>query len=177
MRLVAIMLGALTVLTACATPTPYQPAVGSRWGYEEMQIERNRFRVSFGGNSLTDRETVENYLLYRAAELTVQQGYDHFILVNRATDEDSRVVGMRRDPFFRGSRLGMRYAYYHPRWGWRSMYDPFWDDVNYREINRYEASAEIVFGRGPKPANDPGAFNAREVIRNLGENIVRPATD
>lgn len=176
MRSTALLLAAMVVLTACATPTPYQPAVGTRWGYEEMPIESNRYRVSFGGNSLTDRETVENYLLYRAAELTLQQGYDHFILANRATDEASRIVGHGSDPFFNRSRLGMRYAFFHPRWGWRSMHDPFWDDVNYREINRYEASAEIVFGRGPKPAGDPGAFNAREVIENLGADIIRPET-
>jgi hypothetical protein len=45
----------------------------ARAGYSDQQIESNRFRVSFAGNSLTARETVERYLLYRAAELTVQQ--------------------------------------------------------------------------------------------------------
>ena len=29
-------------------------------------------------------------------------------------------------------------------------------------------------GRGEKPANDPTAFDAREVIANLGPTIVRP---
>ena len=33
----------------------------------------DRWKVSFSGNSLTDRNTVETYLLYRAAELTDQQ--------------------------------------------------------------------------------------------------------
>ncbi len=38
----------------------------------------------------TDRETVENYLLYRAAELTLQNGFDAFTVVNRDIDKDSR---------------------------------------------------------------------------------------
>jgi hypothetical protein len=50
-------------------PTRRQFDSSSR-GYSEQQIENNRFRVQFAGNSLTDRKTVETYLLYRAAELT-----------------------------------------------------------------------------------------------------------
>jgi len=59
-------------LTACATPTPYQPNIrgqAASGGYSEVRIEPDRFRVNFAGNSLTSRETVEGYLLFRAAEL------------------------------------------------------------------------------------------------------------
>ena len=30
-------------------------------------------------------------------------------------------------------------------------------------------------GRGPKPGGDPDAFDAREVIDNLGGRVARPA--
>lgn len=175
MKRLLILLGGLSVLAACATPTPYQPAVGTRWGYEESQIESNRFRVSFGGNSLTDRETVETYLLYRAAELTVERGYDYFQLVVRSVESESRFIDT--DPFGRHYYPGfpVHYTYFHPRWGWRGYRDPFWDDINVREITRYEASAEIILGMGEKP-DDPGAFNAREVMSNLSDRIVRPET-
>src|SRR3546814_2720956 len=70
---------AALMLFACATPTPYQPlgtrGTGASGCYASQQIEQNRFRVSFSGNQLTSRERVENYLLFRAAELTVQNGY------------------------------------------------------------------------------------------------------
>ncbi|WP_204306898.1 CC0125/CC1285 family lipoprotein, partial [Klebsiella aerogenes] len=79
----ALILAGSISLSACMTATPYQPATGNgtatRNGYSDTQIESNRFRISFSGNSLTARETVERYLLYRAAELTLQQGFDHFI--------------------------------------------------------------------------------------------------
>jgi hypothetical protein len=172
MRRVLISMAALSMLAACASPTPYQAADGSRRGYTEQQIETNRFRISFDGNSLTDRETVETYLLYRAAELTVEEGYDHFMVVTRATDEDTRVTSSGAYSSFY-SAFPVHYSYYHPRWGWHGWRDPFWDDVSYRETTRYEASAEIFLGRGPKP-DDPNAFDARDVISNLADDIVRP---
>jgi hypothetical protein len=170
-RLLATM-AALAFLGACASPTPYQAADGTRSGYEEQRIESNRYRISFQGNSLTDRETVETYLLYRAAELTAEQGYDYFTVVTRATDEDRRVMASGMGPA-RFSAFPVHYAYYHPRWGWRGVYDPFWNDTTYRESTRYEASAEIVLGRGRKP-DDVNAFDARDVMSNLSGQIVRP---
>lgn len=173
-RLILILAG-MSVLAACATPTPYQAAAGSQRGFQETQIEANRFRVSFSGNSLTDRETVETYILYRAAELTLEQGFDHFILAQRATDVDSRIVRSAPDPFYR-SGFGLYYNYFHPRAGWHGAGDPFWNDTNYREITRYEASAEIVLAHGPKP-DDANAFDARDVVANLGPRIQRPEAD
>ncbi len=40
-------------------------------GYTSAQLAPDRWQVTFSGNSLTSRETVEDYLLYRAAELTL----------------------------------------------------------------------------------------------------------
>ena len=76
------LLVAAAIVTTLATaacqsgPTPYQPGAGRDLGYTESRIENDRYRIAFKGNSLTDRETVENYMLYRAAELTLQNGYD-----------------------------------------------------------------------------------------------------
>jgi hypothetical protein len=76
------------LLAGCAAaPTPYQ-AARNGFGYSEQQIEENRYRVSFVGNSATGRQTVEDYLLYRAAELTVQNGHDWFEVADRHTVQD-----------------------------------------------------------------------------------------
>lgn len=171
MRRSILILGAAALLTACAGPTPYQSATGD-YGYEQTAIESDRYLVSFSGNSLTERDTVETFLLYRAAELTVEQGYDHFIIVRRDTESDRRTVSTG-DPF--ASRYGMHYRYFHPAYGWYPWRDPFWDDRRTREITRYEAQAEIVLGSGPAP-DDPSAFDARDVIANLGPNVTRPET-
>jgi len=183
----AVALAVSAGLAACATPTPYQPIVRSgsaSGGFSELRLEPNRFRVNFAGNSLTSRETVEGYLLFRAAELTVQSGFDWFAIVDRDTDKKVRTY-VEPDPFYRpwyGS-----YGFWRPSWryygrgfGWRG-WDPFWGDpfwadrVDVRTIEKFEASAEIVMGKGAKPADDVKAFDARAVIDNLRPRIQYPA--
>ncbi len=174
--------GLMLALGACTTATPYQPAGQSRaapGGYADEQIEANRFRVTFSGNSMTSRETVERYLLYRAAELTRQRGYDWFVMADRNTERRSRTYVDR--PFAPGAfgYWGPSWRYYGRGFGWRSWDpywgDPFWDSrIDVRTVDRYEASAEIVMGRGRKPADNVRAFSAEEVMTNLGPNIVRP---
>ena len=180
----AAALVATAGLSACATATPYQPNVRGQavsGGFSETRLEADRFRVNFAGNSLTSRETVERYLLYRAAELTVAQGGDWFTLVERQTDRKARTY-IDPDP------LGPygRYGYWRPYWryygagpGWRRWDpwygDPFWADrMDVRTIEKFEASAEIVMTKGPKIEGDPKAFDARAVVENLGPRIQRP---
>jgi hypothetical protein len=175
------------LLSACATATPYQPNLPGQavsGGYSEQRVEANRFRVNFSGNSLTSRETVEGYLLFRAAELTVQEGYDWFAVVDRNTETDRRTY-VERDPLY-SPWYGPSYGYWRPYWryyggfGWRTWDpwwgDPFWADrMDVRTVTKFEASAEIVMNRGAKPADDPRAFDARAVIANLGPRVTRPA--
>lgn len=176
----AALIAALS-LAACATPTPYQPAGtnGVRGGYAEQRLEDNRYRVTFAGNSVTSREQVEMSLLLRAAELTVESGYDWFETTNRATDRDTRYMSSP-DPFS-ARYSGLYGRYWGPSWRfyrggyWSRWNDPWGSDFDVRQIDRYEASGEIILGRGPKPANNPDAFDAREVIANLSGRVARPA--
>ena len=185
-RILAAVAG-LALLGACATATPYQAAIDGQKGYANQQIENNRWQVSFSGNSLPDRKTVETYLLYRAAELTDQQGFDHFRVVTRDTEADRSLVstGFGYDPFYSGFACNYRFygprgrisAFRHPAsFGYRSRFgyhDPFWGGYDVREIIRYEASAEIKMGRGAKP-DDAAFFSASEVLQNLSPTILRP---
>ncbi|WP_292039780.1 MULTISPECIES: CC0125/CC1285 family lipoprotein [unclassified Brevundimonas] len=171
--------GALTVAACASTATPYQPAGlnGQRGGYAEQRLEQNRFRVSFAGNSVTSRDQVEMSLLLRAAELTVENGFDWFATVDRATERDTRFYA-QPDPFYydRYSPFwGPRWRFYH-RGAW-SPWDPYWGrNVDVRQVDRYEATTEIVMGRGQKPSNDANAFDARDVISNLSARVTRPVS-
>jgi hypothetical protein len=177
-----IATAAALLVAACATPTPYQPlgaqGTGASGGYANVRIAADRYRVTFAGNSLTSRERVETYLLYRAAELTLEQGYDSFTIVERATDRnvETRVY---RDPFGPGP-----YRWWRPSWryrgsfGWRTwdpwFGDPFWgDSIDVSTIQRFETDAEIVMSHGRR-ANDTKSFDAHEVIANLGPSIEVP---
>lgn len=174
----AASLAVLAIVTGCATATPYQPLTthgATTGGYSEQRLEENRFRVSFAGNSFTSRQTVENYLLYRAAELTQQAGYDGFTMVQRDTDPHT-TTRVFSDPFGPGpwGYWGPSWRY-HGRFGWRSwnpwMHDPFWaDDVDVSTVTSYEATAEIVMFKGARP-DEPRAFDAHQIIQNLGPTI------
>ena len=181
----AVTVALAATLAACATPTPYQPNIGksSAGGFSEMRIEPNRWRVTFAGNSLTSRETVEGYLLFRAAELTVQQGFDWFSIVDRNTEKTGYTY-LEPDPLYSPWYGG--YGYWRPSWryygagyGWNT-WDPFWGDpfwgnrIDVRTVEKYEAVAEVFMGKGPKPADDPRAFDARQVTANLQSRIKYP---
>ncbi|MBN2971660.1 hypothetical protein JW805_06475 [Roseomonas aeriglobus] len=188
--MMAAVLAGATTLAACASPTLYRPATGygfNRTGYFDQQIERDRFRVSFAGNSYTSRDTVERYLLFRAAELTLQSSNDYFVMADRDTDKQTRTyttpgIGGGWGPYggFGGfGYWGPSWRYYGRGFGWRS-WDPFWGSpfwdsgVDVRTVERYEAMAEIIVGRGPKPTNNVRAFDARDVIDRLGPTIRVP---
>ena len=174
-------------LAACETATPYQPAppgpTSASYGYRDYRIDSTHWRVGFAGNSLTSRETVEKFLLYRAAELTTEQGYDWFQTTDRHTERNTSYYG-GADPYY-GSAFWGTYGWgWRPSWryggafGWRSWDPwgggPFWaNQIDIEQVDRYEASAEIVVGRGPAPEGQR-VFNAREVVANLGPSIQRP---
>ena len=200
LRHLLVAASALT-LVACATATPYQPASepGGFDGFSQQMIENDRARITFGGNSLTKRETVENYLLYRSAEMAVERGFESFTLQERDVEADRRIrvtpgAGGAYDPYF-------GYSFYRPRFGWSrgyrysqfagfnrgfgfgrrgfgarsgfGGYDPFFDDYDVQEITKYRATAEVKFGRS-SGSNDARTFNAREVLQNLGSAITFP---
>src|SRR5262245_32787854 len=127
----AAALGA-ALLGACTTATPYQPlgaaGTGASGGFAEVRLAANRDRVTFAGNRMTCRERVETYLLYRAAELTNERGFDGFTIVDRATDRnvETRVY---RDPFGPGPYRFWRpyWRYRGAGWGWR-RWDPWFGD-------------------------------------------------
>jgi hypothetical protein len=156
MRVQAVVLS-LTIfglLGACAQPTPYQPAVDC-YGYSEQEIEDNRYRVTFAGNDHTKADTVQNYLLYRAAELTLNQEYDYFTVVDRNFERSTSYSGTtymspgyvtKKGDYVGGTGFGSYSA------------DP---------IDRYTASADIVMFKGEKPASDAHAYDARSVLRML----------
>jgi len=178
--------GALLV-AGCATETPYRPATGSgfnRTGFSERQVEANRFLVNFAGNTVTDRDTVERYLLFRAAELTLQNGFDYFVTVDRQTDRQARTYSTPGAGFGPGWGYGGWGGYWGPSWrfygrpwggwgGWGPWGGGF-NDFDVRTVDRYEASAEIVMGKGSPPSGEVRAFNARDVVERLGPTIVLP---
>jgi hypothetical protein len=185
---VAMVLGA--GLAACETPTPYQPlkVYASKWeggwgGFSDQKLGPGRFRVTFAGNAYTSRDTVQAYLLYRAAELTLAQGFQAFEMADRHIDRDD-------ETYLTPDSYGA-YAYHQTLWrpamrfygvAWNPEHGsyaiggvarPGRQDI--RLARRYEASTEIIMHAGPRQTGDQHAFDARQVMTNLGELIRRPS--
>jgi hypothetical protein len=143
-----LILAALAGLAAgCATQPTYQArSEDSRYGYAELQVQPNRVRISYNGDTLTPRDTVETYLLYRAAEATLERGFDYFVIVAHDTDENTRYESM-----------GVR-----PRFG----------GITYREISSHAAMAEIVLFEGDEPPPIANIYDARAVQQSLASRMI-----
>lgn len=165
-----IAAAALGLAAACTTVTPYQP-IGNNGGFSDQKLDEGRYRVTAEGNSSTDRTTVENYVLYRAAEITLREGGDYFIVVDSNTEAMRRFIttgtsfgrGFGRRGFFYGhgyySRFGAGFGSTH---------------ATTRERRSYTVGAIIDIRRGDKSSGDGTAYDARQVIDNLNPTLVRP---
>jgi hypothetical protein len=153
-------------LAGCMTATPYAPRLeGQDTGYTDRALAQNRYRVTFTGNTATPRETVETYLLLRAAEVARAAGATHFMFDTRNTRANTSVQTVpygpaAYDPFWGRPRFG--YGYWGG-WGW--PYDPMMDVV---VRTNYEAYAEIVLLAADQAAKEPRALAAADVIARLG---------
>lgn len=188
--------GAL-LLGACATETTYHPATGagfSRTGFSDRQVDQNRYLVTFSGNSSTPRDTVERYLLFRAAEITLQGGNDYFVMANRDTDLQSQTYttpgfgpgwgyggfGGYWGPSWRYYGRGRAFGAYGGGFGWSPWYGGgfgAFNDFDIETVQRYEATAEIVVGRGPIPRDNLRAFDAHQVVARIGPTVVLPGQE
>ena len=72
------------LLTACSSQPDYRAAKGNGYGYAEQKISDNYYRVTFKARG-DDSGAAKAYALRRAAELTAEQGYDWFMVVDKAT--------------------------------------------------------------------------------------------
>ena len=68
-----------------ACETTYQ-SDGITGGYSEMQLDENAWKVSFRGNGFTDEERATELALMRCAEICLETGYSHFIIVDSSLE-------------------------------------------------------------------------------------------
>lgn len=178
LRLAAFVaaIGLCVGLAACETATPYQPLQrGSQTfgGYADQKLDADHIQVTFQGNTVTSRKTVEQYLLYRAAELTVSQGYDWFETVDRWTDVKGQTV-IYGGGWGWGGGFGPSWRYYGgggwgPWGGWGG-----WGATTVTDERQFEATAVVVMHHYPKPPSYARGLDAREVMNNLRQQITLP---
>ena len=162
---------ALGLLAGCMTPTPYGPRLqGQATGYTDRALAQNRYRVTFTGNTVTPRETVETYLLLRAAEVTRAAGATNFVFDTRNTRANTSVqtVPYGPDPYPYPFWARRHFGYWG---GWGFPYEP---NVDVVVRTNYEAYAEIVLLTPEQAAKEPRALNAADVIARIGPEAAPP---
>ncbi|MBC8375217.1 MAG: hypothetical protein H8E26_04165 [FCB group bacterium] len=81
---IVVTLSMLVLLLGCAVT--YRP-MNASGGYSENQLNENTFEVTFEGNQYNSLDEVRTYLTFRCAELTLEQGLTHFLIVEDASYE------------------------------------------------------------------------------------------
>jgi hypothetical protein len=72
-------------------------------GYSDEKILGNLYRVEFKGNQHSKPEKVQNYLMYRCAELTQEMGYNYFMIVSEERHFEENSVRPERGVSFHTS--------------------------------------------------------------------------
>jgi hypothetical protein len=160
LRSTAVAAAALFVVAGCQTATPYHPSTEpGATGYSDEQLAGNRYRVTFAGNSATRRETVEDYLLLRSAEVTLKAGSHYFLFDTR----DTKTKTTYHSDFAGWPGWPGRGWYWH---SW--AYGPPDAGMEAYPVTRYEAYAEIVLLSDDQAKSEPRAVNAQEVLDHIG---------
>jgi hypothetical protein len=88
-----LLILAVTTLSACASsytpePTYYERNSPGRAGYEDIPVDPTTYRVVYHGPAFL--ELVDRYAFYRAAELTLEKGFDYFVVLQNGLDDRGR---------------------------------------------------------------------------------------
>ncbi len=158
---------------ACTGPTRYHP-LSDGLGHSEKPLETNRYEVRYTANSLTSRRKMRQFLLYRAAELTLEKNYHRFAIVAHDPGLDSVPL------YAEETSTGYRHHNFqhHHLWFEDKVVsgEEFSSSVlTFTPVSRYTASITILmFTEVDKLPADDKLFKAREVIELLGPAVVRP---
>lgn len=94
-RLILILSSITVISTGCGTK--YQKQTFLSGGYSEIQTNPDSFIVYFKGNGSTSNERTLKYVLLRASELTIQNGYKHFVIVDTSDESSSYTYSSTRN--------------------------------------------------------------------------------
>lgn len=141
----------VSLLSGCATGYQQMTAFTITGGYDQEDLGQDVFRVCFGGNGFTTRETAQCYFLNRCAEIALENGFQGFEIISdiRLTDvqSPSKAFGVEEQPF--------ETVQYIP------IYIP--------TIETYKPylEADIHLLKGPINAKPPKVFDAQKLIDAL----------
>jgi hypothetical protein len=153
-------------LSACATKyvRVSDSIFSDQTGYSEVPVDTNAWEVMFAGNSATDPDLVDRYALYRAAELTINDGYDYFIVDKQPDSLTSLLLG----PLENGVNF---YPLHDPaNRTFSTVTNPSHSRSVYTEV-AYSETKTIRMYKGDTPTDNPSAYNAKSMLAVMGPTI------
>lgn len=76
-------LAVVVFIAGCATAyQPYSYFAGG--GYKDVQLSENSFKITVEANGYTSKSDAIDLALLRAADLTLEKGFKHFVIVGSA---------------------------------------------------------------------------------------------
>ncbi len=137
-------LAAGLALAGCATP--YQD-MGFMGGVRATQISADEAQITARGNGYTDPDTIQRYVLRKAAETTVAAGFDTFAVMNDADRSRSGEISTGSATAYGNSAYAVGYS---------------------TRIFKPGETVLIKMMHGPKPADAPGnVFDAHDLLKYL----------
>jgi hypothetical protein len=158
----ALVAASALSLAACASLAPYGPQQGpGGQGFSEQRIESDRYRVTYNGVGAPG--PVADLALLRAAELTLEQGYDWFEVTQRYIDgRPDSAGGVRPSVSVGFGSSSGRYGGYR----YSGSSTGVGVGLNFSGPSPTSTVLEVRLGRGPQP--DRGeVYSASEVRANL----------
>lgn len=134
--------------TGCGGATPYQKDSGeilfsdisglSEGGFSETQLSENTWIVNFRGNEDTRKDRTVDLSLLRSAELTLENGFNYFVVAESGTDirTETYVMSLPGQPAMAGT-----------------------------DIKPTSSNTVVMFKA--KPENTPNAFDAKFIIKSI----------
>jgi hypothetical protein len=161
-----VFLGLALLLQSCGStyaPTGQYGGI-PHGGYGETRVSVDKFLVYFSGNAYNSDAEIKRYLLYRCAELTLNQGYDYFVVLSTTTSSLDVAVTTQSSTqqvaaYPRTYSRSTQYAGYQTR-------EAYWPPADRRM--KQGSQAYIQMFQGSIPPGLPHAFNAARLIAHFG---------
>ena len=165
-----LMLVAPLAMVGCASsdPTAYAKAEETgEEGFSHAKLSEGKYRVIFNGNRHTNKQIVRDFALLHAADLTMQQGYDWFIV----TDSDSEVE--KRDVVAQ-THVNPQPARIDKHCGLVSCTTTIYPQSSSIDVIRTQKDGNMIttlyISMGKLPAAMPdNGYNARELAQTIRE--------
>lgn len=155
-----ILAGVCLALSSCATP--YQ-GMGLTGGVTATRIDETTVEIYAAGNGFTNQETISHYVMRKAAEETLADGYDLFLIVDRRNR--SRVSQFTTEGQINTSTTGTYSGYGNTVYGTSNTNGTYTPPQTYNIFKPGEGATIKMF-RGMKPTDAPAnLFDAHEVSR------------